>query len=42
MPKKTKFNAPSKRYLNLIIQGYKDCGYKNTFITVSKKKIKVK
>ncbi len=27
MPKKTKFNPPSKRYLNLILQGYKDCGW---------------
>ena len=27
MPKKTKYNSPSKRYLNLIIQGYKDCGW---------------
>ena len=43
MPKKTKFFAPSKRYLNIIIQGYKDCGYRNTFITISKnKKIKIK
>ena len=28
MPKKTKYNKPSKRYLNLIKQGYKDCGWK--------------
>ncbi len=27
MPKKSKYNSPSKRYLNLIIQGYKDCGW---------------
>ena len=27
MPKKTHYNPPSKRYLNLIIQGYKDCGW---------------
>ena len=27
MPKKTRYNPPSKRYLNLIIQGYKDCGW---------------
>ena len=26
MPKKTMHVPPSKRYLNLIIQGYKDCG----------------
>ena len=43
MPKKTKHVRPSKRYLNLIIQGYKDCGYKNSYIIVSRnKKIKIK
>ena len=43
MPKKTKQILPSKRYLNLIIQGYKDCGYRNNYIVISKnKKIKVK
>tara|TARA_Y100001958_G_scaffold119125_1_gene86203 strand:- start:1468 stop:1851 length:384 start_codon:yes stop_codon:yes gene_type:complete len=43
MPKKTKTTIPSKRYLNIIIQGYKDCGYKNSFIVISKnKKIKIK
>ena len=43
MPKKTKQVLPSKRYLNLIIQGYKDCGYRNNYIVISKnKKIKVK
>ena len=43
MPKKTKSIPPSKRYLNLIIQGYKDCGYRNNYIVISKnKKIKVK
>ena len=43
MPKKTKHVPPSKRYLNLIIQGYKDCGYKNNYIVISRnKKIKVK
>ena len=41
MPKKTKHVLPSKRYLNLIIQGYKDCGYRNNYIVISKnKKIK--
>ena len=41
--KKTKTTIPSKRYLNIIIQGYKDCGYKNSFIVISKnKKIKIK
>ena len=43
MPKKTRSILPSKRYLNLIIQGYKDCGYRNNYIVISKnKKIKVK
>ena len=43
MPKKTKIVPPSKRYLDIIVQGYKDCGYKNTHIVISKsKKIKVK
>ena len=42
MPKKSKHILPSKRYLNLIIQGYKDCGYKNNYIVISRnKKIKV-
>ena len=43
MPKKTKIIPPSKRYLNIIIQGYRDCGYKDTFIVVSKgKKVRIK
>ena len=43
MPKKTKIIPPSKRYLNIIIQGYKDCGYRDTFIVVSKgKKVRIK
>ena len=25
MPKKTKLVHPTKRYINIIIQGYKDC-----------------
>ena len=42
MPKKTMHVPPSKRYVNLIIQGYKDCGYKNNYIVISRnKKIKV-
>ena len=42
MPKKTKHISPSKRYLNLIIKGYKDCGYRNNYIIISKnKKIRV-
>tara|TARA_B100000029_G_scaffold372986_1_gene367170 strand:- start:10889 stop:11314 length:426 start_codon:yes stop_codon:yes gene_type:complete len=43
MPKKTKLNPPAKIYLNKIIQGYKDCGYKNSYIVISKnRKIKIK
>ena len=43
MPKKSKLIPPSKRYLNLIIKGYKDCGYKNNYIIISRsKKIKVR
>ena len=43
MPKKTKTIPPSKRYLNLIIKGYKDCGYRNNYIIISRnKKIKVR
>ena len=43
MPQKTISVPPSKRYLNIIIQGYKDCGYKDAYILISKnKKIKVK
>ena len=43
MPKKTIQTPPSRRYLNLIIQGYKDCGYKNNYIVISRnKKIKVR
>ena len=43
MPKKTKLVSPSKRYINIIIQGYKDCGYRNTFIVISKgKKVRIK
>ena len=42
MPKKTMHVPPSKRYINIIIQGYKDCGYKNNYIVISRnKKIKV-
>ena len=42
MPKKTMHVPPSKRYVNLIIQGYKDCGYNNNYIVISRnKKIKV-
>ncbi len=43
MPKKSKTISPSKRYLNLIIKGYRDCGYRNNYIIISKnKKIKVR
>ena len=40
MPKKTKFNSPSKRYLNLIIQGYKDCGWSKKILFKSLKSSK--
>ena len=43
MPKKTKPNLPAKIYLNKIIQGYKDCGYSNSYILISKnKRVKIK
>ena len=43
MPKKTKPNLPAKIYLNKIIQGYKDCGYRNSYIVISKnKRVKIK
>ena len=35
MPKKTRHVNPSQRYLNIVIRGYKDCGYKNSFIVIS-------
>ncbi len=33
---KTKQTEPSRRYLNSIIQGYKDCGYKDSHVLVSR------
>ena len=43
MPRKSRHVSPSKRYLNIIIKGYKDCGYRDTYIVISKnKKVKVK
>ena len=43
MPKKTRHVSPSKRYLNIIIKGYKDCGYRDTYIVISKtRKVKVR
>tara|TARA_B100002052_G_scaffold288715_1_gene305220 strand:+ start:622 stop:1062 length:441 start_codon:yes stop_codon:yes gene_type:complete len=43
MPKKTRHVSPSKRYLNIIIKGYKDCGYRDTYIMISKtRKVKVR
>ena len=43
MPKKTMHVPPSKRYLNIIIKGYKDCGYRDNYIFISKnKKVRVK
>ncbi len=34
MSNKTKQTEPSRRYLGSIIQGYKDCGYKDSHILV--------
>ena len=34
MSSKTKQTEPTRRYLNSIIQGYKDCGYKNSHALV--------
>ena len=34
MSGKTKQTKPSRRYLSSIIQGYKDCGYKNSHVLV--------
>ena len=43
MSSKTKQTEPSRRYLNSIIQGYKDCGYKDSHILVSRaRKIKAR
>ena len=36
MPSKTKQTEPSRRYLNLIIQGYEDCGYQDSHVLVSR------
>ena len=34
MSNKTKQTEPSRRYLNSIIQGYKDCGYKDSHVLI--------
>jgi gamma-glutamylcyclotransferase (GGCT)/AIG2-like uncharacterized protein YtfP len=36
MSSKTKQTEPSRRYLNSIIQGYKDCGYNDSHALVSR------
>jgi len=36
MSSKTKQVKPSRRYLSSIIQGYKDCGYKDSHVLVSR------
>ena len=36
MPSKTKQTEPPRRYLNLIIQGYEDCGYQDSHVLVSR------
>ena len=33
---KTRQTEPSRRYLNLIIQGYEDCGYQDSHVLVSR------
>jgi len=38
MPRKSKTILPSTRYLNIIIKGYKDCGYKGYLIHISRYK----
>ncbi len=40
MPKKTRYNSPSKRYLNLILQGYKDCGWNKKILLKSIKTLR--
>ena len=43
MSSKTKQTEPSRRYLNSIIQGYKDCGYNDSHALVSRvRKIKAR
>ena len=43
MPKKTKHVPPSSRYLSIIKQGYRDCGYKNSYIVISgNRRVKIK
>ena len=36
MSSKTKQTEPSRRYLSSIIQGYKDCGYEDSHVLVSR------
>ncbi len=36
MSSKTKQTEPPRRYLNLIIQGYEDCGYQDSHVLVSR------
>ncbi len=36
MSSKTKQTQPSRRYLSSIIQGYKDCGYEDSHVLVSR------
>ena len=43
MPKKSMHVPPSKRYIDIIRKGYKDCGYRDNYIIISKnKKVRVK
>ena len=36
MSSKTKQTKPSRRYLSSIIQGYKDCGYQDSHVLISR------
>ena len=40
MPEKSKYNPPSKRYLNLILRGYRDCGWNNKILLKTIKTLK--
>mgnify|MGYP001156797625 FL=1 len=40
MPEKSKYNPPSKRYLNLILRGYEDCGWNKKMLLKTIKTLK--
>jgi len=35
MPNKTQFRYPTERYLNVIKQGYKDCGLNKKYLIIA-------